>query len=132
MSHVPPGACIRPRGVLSATDTCLNGELISIPLTLPVRIAPLTPFAPFAVGAPLVGEDPKNSGDEDATLFDREARGVACELFCCCAERAGEFMCCELRVDRAGVPDTEFLCDRRDAGDDILKLRTISWSFFAQ
>ena len=92
-----------------------------MPLALAAPVAPLTLFAPFIVRASFTGEELKNSGDEDATLFNRDARGVACGLFCC-ADRMGEFMGCELRVARAGVPETEFLCDRREAGDDILEL----------
>lgn len=102
-----------------------------MPLTLMAPVAPLTLRAPFGVGAPFAGEELKNSGDEDATLFDRGALGVACELFCC-ADRAGEFTGCELRVHRAGVPESEFLWDRREVGDDILELRAISPSLFAR
>lgn len=51
-------------------------------------------------------------------LFCRDARGVACDPFCC-ADRAEEGACCELRAERCGVADSECLCERREAGDDI-------------
>lgn len=51
-------------------------------------------------------------------MFCLEAWGVACDPFCC-ADRAGEGTCCELRAERCGVADPEFLCERREAGDDI-------------
>lgn len=65
-ADVPPGGCIRPLGVLSAVDTCLNGELICMA------------SLPFVFAAPLTGDERKNSGDDDAT-FCCDARGVVCD-----------------------------------------------------
>ena len=102
--------------MLSATDICFRGELIIIPS------APLDALAlaiPSAVCPSWTGDEWKNSGEEEELLLRRDARGVVCKPVCC-ADRAEESICFEFGVDRAGVADSEFLCDRREFGDDIL------------
>ena len=76
-----------------------------------VPLAPLVATAPFVV-APLVGDELKNKGDDEGTLFCPEARGVASDPFGCAVRL--------LRVDRAGVPNVELRCDLREAGEDML------------
>ena len=112
LNLLPPGAWTLPRGVLSATDICLKGELISIPP------APLWPaessvlLTPFGAAVALAGDELKNKGEDDRILFCREDRGVASDSFGCKVRL--------LRVDRAGVADKEFLWDLREAGEDIV------------
>ena len=64
-----------PLGVLSTTDICLKGELMSTP---PGPFKSLSSYVrPAAATLPLAGDELKNRGDDDGMLGCRDARGVA-------------------------------------------------------